>query len=91
MDRIRPEPKNDPASALGDAPEEEYTFLLVPVAVYSLVSQLARKEGCSVGEVFQRSLLQYLQAAEAAERRPSEQQHANRPAPDIAVRRKRSP
>lgn len=90
MERIRPEPKNDVVAALGDAPEEEYTFLLVPVAVYALVSQLARREGCSVGEVFQRSLLQYLQAAETAERRPPEQ-HVSRPAPDIAVRRKRSP
>jgi hypothetical protein len=90
MDRIRPEPKNDAALALGDAPEEEYTFLLVPVAVYSLVSQQARKEGCSVGEVFQRSLLQYLQAAESAGSRSAEQR-PSRPAPDIAVRRKRSP
>ena len=90
MDRIRPEPKNDAALSFGDAPEEEYTFLLVPVAVYSLVSQLARKEGCSVGEVFQRSLLQYLQAAESAGSRSVEQK-PDRPAPDIAVRRKRSP
>jgi hypothetical protein len=90
MDRIRPEPKNDPAVALGDAPEEEYTFLLVPVAVYSLVSQLARREGCSVGEVFQRSLLQYLQAADSASSR-SVEKIPDRPAPDIAVRRKRSP
>ena len=90
MDRIRPEPKNDAVHALGDAPEEEYTFLLVPVAVYSLVSQQARKEGCSVGEVFQRSLLQYLRAAESVGVRP-EEQRPERPAPDIAVRRKRSP
>jgi hypothetical protein len=90
MNRIRPEPKNDISHALGDAPEEEYTFLLVPVAVYSLVSQLARKEGCSVGEVFQRSLLQYLQAAESSGGRPAEQRQ-DRPEPDIAVRRKRSP
>ncbi|HUV14317.1 MAG TPA: hypothetical protein VMY18_11795 [Acidobacteriota bacterium] len=90
MNRIHPEPKNEAMQALGDAPEEEYTFLLVPVGVYSLVSQLARKEGCSVGEVFQRSLLQYLRAVESAEGRVPDQR-ADRPAPDIAVRRKRSP
>ena len=91
MDRIRPEPKNDAVHALGDAPEEEYTFLLVPVAVYSLVSQQARKEGCSVGEVFQRSLLQDLRAAESSGVSRSAEHRPERPAPDIAVRRKRSP
>jgi hypothetical protein len=90
MDRIRPEPKNEAAAALGDAPEEEYTFLLVPVAVYSLVSQQARKEGCSVGEVFQKSLLQYLQAAESQGRKPAEHQQPDRPEPAITIRRKRS-
>ena len=87
-ERIRSEPKDDIATALGDAPEEEYTFLLVPVAVYSLVSQQARKEGCSVGEVFQKSLMRYMQPAEAAERRQEPKRMAPRVAPSIVVRRK---
>jgi hypothetical protein len=89
MDRIRPEPKHDAVTALGDAPEEEYTFLLVPVGVYSLVSQIARTQGCSVGEVFQRSLLAYVQAAETAGNRSPDRQ-PDRPAPDLVVKRKRS-
>lgn len=89
MERIRPEPKNDAVVALGDAPEQEFTFLLVPVAVYSLVSQIARAQGCSVGEVFQKALLQYVQAAEAAVDKPSDRQ-ATRPEPDLVVKRKRS-
>ena len=88
MERIRPEPKNDAATALGDAPEEEYTFLLVPVGVYTLVSQVARQQGCSVGEVFQRSLLAYVQAAETAGKAPDRQ--PERQAPDLVVKRKRS-
>lgn len=89
MDRIRPEPKNDVSGALGDAPEEEYTFLLVPVGVYSLVAQLARQQGCSVGEVFQKALLQYVHAAETAEARSVDRQ-PDRPVPDMVVKRKRS-
>jgi hypothetical protein len=85
--KVRGEPKNDAITAFGMSPEEEYTFLLVPVAVYSLVSEVARREGCSVGEVFQRSLLQYLQAAEAPRERAPEQ--PSRPAPDIALKRRR--
>lgn len=87
--RIRSELKNDPAQSFGDAPEEEYTFLLVPVAVYSIISQQARKEQCSVGEVFQKAILQYLQAADQAERRPHDRQQADRPEPSIVVRKKR--
>jgi hypothetical protein len=89
MERIRPEPKDDAAIALGDAPEEEYTFLLVPVGVYSLVSQIARQQGCSVGEVFQKSLLAYVHAAETAGTKSPERQ-PERQAPDLVVKRKRS-
>jgi hypothetical protein len=90
MNRIRPEPKNEAVLALGDAPESEYTFLLVPVEVYSLVSQIARSQGCSVGEVFQKSLLAYVQAIESGGAKPPERQ-PSRPAPDLVVKRKRSP
>lgn len=89
MERIRPELKNEVSNALGDAPEEEYTFLLVPVAVYSLVSQVARREGCSVGEVFQRSLLQYLQAVDSKGQSPQDRPQPERPAPAITVRKRR--
>lgn len=88
MQRIRPELKNDPATALGDAPEEEYTFLLVPVAVYSIVSQQAKKEQCSVGEIFQKSLLYYMQSVENAEKRQQESNQIKAD-PDIVVSRRR--
>lgn len=87
MDRIRPELKNEAETALGDAPEEEYTFLLVPVGVYSLVSKTARQEGCSVGEVFQKALLQYLQATQAGEKKAVDS--PPRPTPTMVVKRKR--
>lgn len=90
MERIRPELKNEVSNSLGDAPEEEYTFLLVPVAVYSLVSQVARRDGCSVGEVFQKALLQYLQAAESKGQQPQDRQQPARPEPAITVRKRRS-
>lgn len=89
MNRIRPEPKDDASNALGDAPEEEYTFLLVPVGVYTLVAQIARQQGCSVGEVFQRSLLAYVQAAETGVAKQPDRQ-PSRPPPDMVVKRKRS-
>ena len=87
--KIKTELKNDPAQSFGDAPEEEYTFLLVPVAVYAAVSQQARKEQCSVGEVFQKALLQYLQAAERAERQPVDRLQVVRPEPAITVKKRR--
>jgi len=87
--KIQSELKNDPAQAFGDAPEEEYTFLLVPVAVYSMVSQIARRDQCSVGEVFQRALLQYVQAADSAAKRPQDRQQMGRPEPAIVVKKRR--
>lgn len=90
MNRIRPEPKDEAAAAFGDAPEEEYTFLLVPVAVYAVVSQQARKEQISTGEVFQKAVLQYLQAAEMASR-PVERPRMDRPEPTIVVGKRRRP
>jgi len=87
--KVRTELKNDPARQLGDAPEEEYTFLLVPVAVYAAVSQQARKEQCSVGEVFQKALMQYLRAAEEVERRPTDRHQVARPEPVLVVKKRR--
>lgn len=87
MNRVTATPKRDISMELGDAPEEEYTFLLVPVAAYSLVSQIARRDGCSVGEVFQKALLQYLHNAEV-----DSNPEAHRPAraePAIVVKRRR--
>lgn len=89
MERIRPEPKNDAVAAFGDAPEEEYTFLLVPIGVYALVSQISRVQGCSVGEVFQKALLAYVQAAETAGAKSVDRQ-PDRSEPDLVVKRKRS-
>lgn len=90
MTKVNAEPKNDAVTAFGDAPEEEYTFLLVPVAVYSICSQQARREQISVGEVFQKAVLQYLQAAETASR-PAERPKVNRPEPAIVVGKRRRP
>jgi hypothetical protein len=91
MTKVNAEPKNDAITAFGDATEEEYTFLLVPVAVYAVCSQQARREQISVGEVFQKAVLQYLQAAEMAANRPAERQRVDRPEPAIVVGRKRRP
>lgn len=88
MNRIKPELKNDPADILGDSPEQEYTFLLVPVQVYSLVAQYAKKEQCSVGEVFQKALLKYLTDADSDKSsQPEREQPAKQP--EIVVSRKR--
>ena len=89
MTKVNAEPKNDAIAAFGDAPEEEYTFLLVPVAVYAVCSQQARREQISVGEVFQKAVLQYLQAAETESNRPPERPKPTRPEPAIVVGRKR--
>jgi len=88
MTKVKSVLKNDASYALGDAPEEEYTFLLVPVAVYSLLSQQARQEDCSVGELFQRAIVQYLQPSGSYSQSVDNQQP--RSAPDIAIRRKKN-
>lgn len=88
--KVKAESIRDVSTELGDAPEEEYTFLLVPVVVYSMVSQRARAEGCSTGEVFQKAILKYLHAAEEGDFIGSaERQPLNRPEPAIVVNVKR--
>jgi len=85
MARIKPDPVQEAESVLGAPGEGEFTFLLVPVEAYSMVSQLAREQGCSVGEVFQKALMQYIRSAvggEAVDEQPP------RPEPDIVVRKR---
>lgn len=87
MVRVKPEPKDDAILALGDAPEEEYTFLLVPVAVYSIVSKISKERGLSVGQVFQKALLQYIDGIDSVKEPIGAK--VDRPAPDISMQIKR--
>jgi hypothetical protein len=79
---------DEAAAALGDAPETEFTFLLCPVMTYSILSEQAQMEGCSVGEVLQKALLQYLRAARGMDQ-PASEMSEPRPEPDMVIRRKK--
>jgi hypothetical protein len=63
MKRVEATPLKQAEEALGPGGETEFTFLLVPVSVYEILSRHARAEDCSVGAVFQRAVMQYLRAA----------------------------
>ena len=86
--KVRAEVKDDAADALGEAQEQEFTFLLMPVATYSILADQAAKEGTSVGAVLQKALLQYLRAANGVDQQ-EQQMPANRPEPDMVIRRKK--
>lgn len=58
--KVDPRPLKQAEEALGPTEEQDFTFMLVPVALYRVLSEHSRKEGCSVGQVFQRALMQYL-------------------------------
>ena len=84
--KVKADPIDEIGNALGDAPETEFTFLLMPVATYSVLSQFAREEGCSVGEVLQKAVLQYLQSASRSGHESVDRSEA-RPEPDMVMRR----
>lgn len=80
---------NDASLALGDARETEFTFLITPVETYSILAEQARMEGCSVGEVLQKAVMQYLRAAHGVDQGIAETIEPARPEPDMVVRRKK--
>lgn len=91
MIKINAEAVDEIGSALGDADETEFTFLLMPVVSYSVLSEQAGKEGCSVGEVLQKAIMQYLQAANGMGQQEVERSEPA-PEPDMVLRRnKRRP
>jgi len=84
--KVKADSIDEIGNALGDAPETEFTFLLMPVATYSLLSVFARKEQCSVGEVLQKALLQYVQSADRSVQEAVDRSEP-RPEPDMVIRR----
>jgi hypothetical protein len=86
--KVKADPTDEASMALGDAPETEFTFLLCPVMTYSIMSEQAQSEGCSVGEVLQKALLQYLRAAHGVDQ-PTAEISEPRPEPDVVIRRKK--
>ena len=96
MKKFRGIPKSpeleEAEAVLGSAPEVEFTFLLIPMNTYAIALEAARKENCSVVEVFQRSLLQYLQSVfnEDAQQDASSHGHSIRvPEPTFVMRPRR--
>jgi len=86
--KVKAELTNQATMALGDAPETEFTFLLAPVMTYSILSEQAQLEGCSVGEVLQKAVIQYLRAAHGMDQSGAEMSEP-RPEPDMVIRRKK--
>ena len=84
--KLKAEAVDEAGAALGDAEETEFTFLLVPVMTYSIIAEQAGKEGCAVGEVLQKALLQYLQAANGMDQQTDERAEPH-PEPDMVIRR----
>ena len=86
--KVRADPIDEAGQALGDAGETEFTFLITPVQVYSILAEQAAKEGCSVGEVLQKAVLQYLRAAYGMDRQIDDISK-QMPEPDMVIRRKK--
>lgn len=81
--RVKSSPLEEAERILGKGGEAELTFVMVPMDTYGLLSERARKDGCTVGEVFQRAILQYLKPAPI--QKPED---FSRPKPAIMVKRK---
>ena len=87
--KVKAESVGDIQDSLGEAGETEFTFLLCPVETYAILSEQARSEGCSVGVVLQKAVLQYLRAAHGADQRNVGQPSGMGPEPDLVIRRKK--
>jgi hypothetical protein len=77
---------------LGPAGETEFTFMLVPVELYRVLSEHSREQGCSVGQVFQRAVLQYLRRideADSSKQEAKDVQRSDAPARAVIVKRGR--
>ena len=92
MMKIKAEAMDDEGDeAFEGAGEEDVMFLLLPVRTYKLCSERARVDGCTPAQVFERALLQYLRQNEdgRAESPTKTEEKADRPEPDIVIRRTR--
>ena len=91
--KIRAEP-NEPEDIgpFSGIPWQDFGFLLIPMQTYRRIAEVAKQQGCTVGTVFERALLQYLRSAEEGDSNQSaqeEEESAPRRRPDIVVRRRR--
>ena len=83
----------DDDEAFEGAADQDVMFLLLPMRTYKKCSERAKEDGCTPAQVFERALLQYLrpnadgQAESPRKTEPSEK--AERPEPDIVIRRTR--
>lgn len=87
--KVKGEPLREASQILGEAPETEFMFLVLPASTYRLISDQAAKEGCTAAQVFQTALLQYLRNADQAKKEPVSEQRP-RIQPALVVRRRKS-
>lgn len=86
--KIKAEAVDEIGNALGEAEETEFTFLITPVQTYSILAVQAQREGCSVGEVLQKAVVQYLRSVHDGGRRVEERSEPM-PEPDMVIRRRK--
>ena len=86
--KVKAEAVDEAGVALGDTEETEFTFLITPVQTYSILSEQAQLEGCSVGEILQKAVVQYFRSIHDTERK-AETRSENMPEPDMVIRRKK--
>jgi len=94
MMRIRPEAiEKEEDDAFGDPPQQDITFLLVPMSTYRLCAERAKIDGCTAAQVFERAILQYLRPVKNdVDDSPTKEEPQSEPPetePDIVVRRNR--
>lgn len=85
--KVKGDPYREAEQALGPSGELEMTMLLVPMSTYRLVHDQAQKESCTVGQLFEKAILQYLRIANEAGGRVEEKRAKPKP---VAVLRRRN-
>jgi hypothetical protein len=94
MIKIRSEEvEKEDDEAFDGAEVQDVMFLLLPMRTYKKCSERAKEDGCTTAQVFERALLQYLRQNEdepaESPRKIESSERAERPEPDIVIRRTR--
>lgn len=85
--KLKGDPINESMQTLGEANEQEFTFLLLPIKTYKMIADKAKQEGCTAAQVFEKAVLQYLREGDQAGKTESVVEKLPRIEPAMVFRR----
>lgn len=82
-------PDNTEQGILGPAGNVEFVPLLIPMRTYQTISEQAKELGCTVAEVFERAISEYLKSVDSNEVVVEAPRAAPVTPPQIVIKRRR--